>query len=280
MGSVTGPTRSLRSNTNLPAEEPSAQKLFNNIRNEILNTNHSTDLTFQNISPSAGFQIATSFSEDPEIERALPRISYNPLTKVLTARVMPTTVHDCHQEWLSNELLDMVMAGFLTEAERDELRLRVGTTFTGFAAPYTSAVKEPDACILPDSLPLPTIAVESGWSESWPRLEADKDLWLVGGAAVELVLLIRWTKISNGRVKGDLHVHGRDLAGNVVLLRTEEIFPAPANSTNQVIPISRRQLFGSCIFPNRNPEDTYNLSITNFRRMADGPIRFMGFTPA
>ncbi|EFE41463.1 hypothetical protein TRV_03822 [Trichophyton verrucosum HKI 0517] len=247
MSSVTGPTRSLRSNTNLPAEEPSAQKLFNNIRNEILNTNHSTDLTFQNISPSAGFQIATSFSEDPEIERALPRISYNPLTKVLTARVMPTTVQDCHQEWLSNELLDMVMAGFLTVAEREELRLRVGTSmmhlfsfyFTflsflkfdlidilllalaGFAAPYTSAVKEPDACILPDSLPLPTVAVESCWSESWPRLEADRDLWLVGGTAVELVLLIRWTKISNGRVKGDLHVHGRDLAGNVVLLRTE-----------------------------------------------------------
>lgn len=60
----------------------------------------------------------------------------------------------------------------------------------------------------------------------------------------------------------------------------QEIFPAPANNTNQVIPISRRQLFGSCIFPNRNPADTYNLSITNLRRMADGPIRFMGFTPA
>ncbi|KAM5447896.1 hypothetical protein MaudCBS49596_005691 [Microsporum audouinii] len=305
MGSTTGPMRSLRSNTNIPPEEPSAQKLFNNIRKVILNTNHPADLTFQNIPPSTGFQIATSFSEDPEIERALPRISYNPLTQALTARVMPTVVHDCHQEWLSNELLDMVVVGFLTVAERKELNLRVGTSilhlsqllfyfsflkfdlidivllaFKGFATPYTSATKEPDACILPDTLPLPTVAVETGWSESWPRLNADKDLWLVGGASVELVLLIRWTKISGGRVKGDLHVHGKDPAGNVVLLQTEPVFPAPAGNVNQVVPISRRQLFGSCIFPGRNPGDIYNLSVANLRGKADGPIRSMGFIPA
>ncbi|KAM5445004.1 hypothetical protein MferCBS31731_000461 [Microsporum ferrugineum] len=280
MGSTTGPMRSLRSNTNIPPEEPSAQKLFNNVRKVILNTNHPADLTFQNIPPSTGFQIATSFSEDPEIERALPRISYNPLTQALTARVMPTVVHDCHQEWLSNELLDMVVVGFLTVAERKELNLRVGTTFKGFATPYTSATKEPDACILPDTLPLPTVVVETGWSESWPRLDADKDLWLVGGASVELVLLIRWTKISGGRVKGDLHVHGKDPTNNVVLLQTEPIFPAPAGNVNQVVPISRRQLFGSCIFPGRNPGDIYNLSVASLRGKADGPIRSMGFIPA
>lgn len=93
--------------------------------------------------------------------------------------------------------------------------------YKGFAAPYTSAVKEPDACILLDTLPLPTVVVETGWPESWPRLDADKDLWLVGGASVELVLLVRWTKISGNRVKGDLHVHGKNPAGNVVLLQTE-----------------------------------------------------------
>ncbi|KKZ68031.1 hypothetical protein EMCG_06241 [[Emmonsia] crescens] len=219
--------RSLRSKTTIPLEEPSAQKLFNDIRKVILNTNHSADLTFRNVPPSAGLQIATSFSEDSEIERALPRISYNPLTQVLTARVMPTTVHDCHQEWLSNELLDMVVARFLTIAERKELNLRVGTS----------------------TLSLPTVVVETGWSESWPRLDADKDLWLVGGASVELVLLIRWTKITGGRVKGDLYVHGKNPAGKVVLLQTESIFPAPTGNVNQVVPISRRRLFGTCIFP-------------------------------
>ncbi|PGH35562.1 hypothetical protein GX50_01543 [[Emmonsia] crescens] len=280
MGSNTGSMRSLRSKTTIPLEEPSAQKLFNDIRKVILNTNHPADLTFPNVPPSAGLQIATSFSEDSEIERALPRISYNPLTQVLTARVMPTTIHDCHQEWLSNELLDMVVAGFLTIAERKELNLRVGTTFKGFATPYTSATKEPDACILPDTLSLPTVVVETGWSESWPRLDAEKDLWLVGGASVELVLLIRWTKMSGGRVKGDLHVHGRNPAGNVVLLQTESIFPAPTGNVNQVVPISRRQLFGTCIFPGMNPGDVYNLSIANLRGKADGPIKSMGFVPA
>ncbi|EEP80896.1 predicted protein [Uncinocarpus reesii 1704] len=191
MGSITGPMRSLRSYTNISLEELSAQ----NIRDVILNTNHPSDLTFQNITPSTGFRIATSFVEDPEIERAHPRISYNPLTQALTARVMPTLVDDCHQEWLSNELLDMVLAGFMTVAERKELKLRVRTTLKGFAAPYTYATKEPDACILPGTLPLPTVVVETGWLESWPRLDADKDLWLVGGASVELVLLIRWTML-------------------------------------------------------------------------------------
>ncbi|KAL1958792.1 hypothetical protein VTO42DRAFT_3911 [Malbranchea cinnamomea] len=133
--------RSLQSNTDLPSEEPSAQTLFNCIREEILNTNHAADLTFQNIPPSTGFQIATSFSEDAEIRSSA-------------------------SAWLSNELLDMVVAGFLTIAERKELKLLVGTTFPGFATPYTSATKEPDACILPGTLPLPTVVVETGWSES------------------------------------------------------------------------------------------------------------------
>lgn len=73
MGSNTGSMRSLRSKTTIPLEEPSAQKLFNDIRKVILNTNHPADLTFPNVPPSAGLQIATSFSEDSEIERALPR---------------------------------------------------------------------------------------------------------------------------------------------------------------------------------------------------------------
>lgn len=42
-----------------------------------------------------------------------------------------------------------------------------------------------------------------------------------GGGAVQLVMLIKWTKITGNRIKGDLQVHGRDPAGNVVLLQAE-----------------------------------------------------------
>lgn len=82
-------------------------------------------------------------------------------------------------------------------------------------------MKQPGLCILPGNLPLPTVVVESGWSELWPRLVSDRDLWLIGGPAVEAVFLLRWTKIAGGRVKGDIQLHGRDAARNVVLIQEE-----------------------------------------------------------
>lgn len=93
--------------------------------------------------------------------------------------------------------------------------------FHAFGPPYSTASKEPDVCIRPDTLPLPTVAVDSRWSESWPRLLADKDLWLLGGAAVEAVILFQWTKLAGGQVRGTLQLHGRDAARNVVLIQEE-----------------------------------------------------------
>ncbi|EGC41924.1 conserved hypothetical protein [Histoplasma capsulatum var. duboisii H88] len=281
-GMINSTTRSLRSNTTMPPEELSSQELFNSIRRVILTTKDNVDLTFPNILPSSGLQLATSFSEDPDIERALPRISYNSVTRVLTARIMPTRIHDCHHDWLVKELYHMGTEGFLTAAEIDELKIQTGTTFRGFTAPYTHSSKEPDTYLLPDDKPLPTIVVETGWSESWPRLYADKDLWLMGGGgAVQLVMLIKWTKITGNRIKGDLQVHGRDPAGNVVLLQAESIFPAPAEgSSTQSVSITKRQLFGANTFSCRNPNDIYKLSIPNLRMKATGSIRAMGFIPA
>ncbi|KLJ09008.1 hypothetical protein EMPG_15570 [Blastomyces silverae] len=272
-------TRSLRSNTNIPSEELSVQQLFNNIRKVILATKDNADLTFADISPAAGLQLATSFSEDPDIERALPRISYNSVTRVLTARVKPTRIHDCHHDWLVKELYHMGTEGFLTAAEIDELKIQTGTTFRGFTALYTHFSKEPDMYFLSDDKPLPTVVIETGWSESWPRLNADRDLWLVSrGEAVQLVVLIKWTKITDNRIKGDLQVYGRDSAGNVVLLQAE-VVPAVGSST-QSVPITRKQLFGANTFSDRNPNDIHKLSISNLRTKAAESIRAMGFVPA
>lgn len=94
--------------------------------------------------------------------------------------------------------------------------------FDHFAPPYNSSLNEPDGCIKPDALPLPTIVAESGWFESWPRLDADKDLWLVGGIPhVQLVFLAKWTEAEAGSVKGNFEVHGRDSAGTPALLQTK-----------------------------------------------------------
>lgn len=100
--------------------------------------------------------------------------------------------------------------------------------YEGFVAPYASSSKEPDICIRPDRSPLPTFVIESGWSESWPRLLADKNLWLAGGPTVEAVLLIRWTKVAGNHIKGDLQLYGRDAARNIALIQAEVSWLQPS----------------------------------------------------
>jgi hypothetical protein len=48
-------------------------ELLNSIKEAILTTTESCDLYFENIPPAAGFNITSSFREDPDIEAALPR---------------------------------------------------------------------------------------------------------------------------------------------------------------------------------------------------------------
>ncbi|KAG5295599.1 hypothetical protein I7I50_08399 [Histoplasma capsulatum G186AR] len=173
------------------------------------------------------------------------------------------------------------MAGFLSLAEARLIKLRVGTTFERFSSPYLSSAKQPDSCFLPDMLPFPTIVVESGWTESCARLNNDKDLWLIGGRPhVQLVFLIKWAKLSGGRVKGDIEIHGRDQSGNAMLLQTEPIFPIPSGNPRQVIQITRAQIFGTAILNGRNPGDTYLLQVEELRQNGEDAIRQMGFVPA
>jgi hypothetical protein len=96
--------------------------------------------------------------------------------------------------------------------------------FKNFGPPYTLSSKEPGRCVCPVGLYLPTVVIESGWSESRPRLHNDVNLWLKGGAgAIKIVLLFKWSKSTSGQVRGHVKVHNLDPAGNVNLLQTEVI---------------------------------------------------------
>ena|SRR5271154_1132985 len=90
-----------------------------------------------------------------------------------------------------------------------------------FAPPYASAHKEPDQCIVPRGLTMPTVVTEAGWTEHHPRLLSDMKLWLGGGAgAVKLVFVIKWYKPTTGnRVRGVVELHGLDQAGNDVRIQ-------------------------------------------------------------
>ncbi|EEQ31117.1 conserved hypothetical protein [Microsporum canis CBS 113480] len=248
MGSISKPgeyplTRLLRSNAPLLPSTPTPQKLFNTIRQAILEASEFIDLSFENISAESGLQVTDSLGEDADIENACPRINYNSYTQTLDIRIMPTLIHDAHQPWIVKEM------------------------------------SQPDACILPNNQSLPCIVIETGWPESWAKLSRDKDLWLQGGSLeVQLVLLIKWSKVSNNTVRGTIDVYGRDSAG-MRLLQTEAIFPVPANSTTQTIPITRKQFLGVNLPTGRNPADIYQLSLDRFRDIAEVNIRRKGLTP-
>ena len=69
---------------------------------------------------------------------------------------------------------------------------------------------------------LPTLVVESGWSESRAHLREDRNLWLIGGAgSVQVVLVMKWTKNAAKEVKGDIGVFDLDPFGNVRTLQQE-----------------------------------------------------------
>jgi hypothetical protein len=65
------------------------------------------------------------------------------------------------------------------------------SAFTGFTSVYQGSFKQPDFFFRANSNEFPTIAIESGWLESFPHLRADKDLWMQGNASVELMILLR-----------------------------------------------------------------------------------------
>ncbi|KAJ9363747.1 hypothetical protein C8Q69DRAFT_482032 [Paecilomyces variotii] len=264
----------------------SAQTWFYQIKSDIRAASESVELRYENISEDKGALLVDSLSEDSDVERYRPRFSYNSFVKALNVLVMPTEVHDVHQHWISSEKLDMVLGGFLTAAEGHALTLGVGTTINHLNGPYTGSRKDPDMLIRHELEPLPSIAIESGWAESLPRLHADMRLWLVGGEPdVQLVIILRWSKISGTpiqRVKGKYEIWERDTANTPYCKDSGAIFPPPpANLGPQVIPITRAQLFGPAhIFPGQNGTDIWNLRVDLLRTWASKAINRMGYIPA
>ncbi|OCK88432.1 uncharacterized protein K441DRAFT_313258 [Cenococcum geophilum 1.58] len=194
---------------------------------------------------------------------------------------MPNFIHDCHQPWLIKEIKRMERSGFITAAESDLLEIYSGTTITNFGPPYINSSKQPDQAIVPQDEDIPTVVVEAGWSETVPKLHQDTSLWLKGGAGfVQVVLLIKWTKITGKRVKAFIEVYDLDPAGNKRLLQNETILPTPITAAAQVITITRGQLFGSAIPAGRNPNDTFDLSVDNLRTVAIRRIRKARLFPA
>ncbi|KAJ9365593.1 hypothetical protein DTO280E4_562 [Paecilomyces variotii] len=177
----------------LPESGDLSQGFFYRIKRDIQSATECMELRFDNIPVEDGSLLVDSLSQDPDIERHRPRFSYNSYTQVLHILIMPTEVHDTHQDWIEDERIDMMATGFLSYAEGKILKTRVGTTLSAFQGRYAGSRKEPDLMLRYDSDPLPSFVIESGWSESLPRLRSDMRLWLVGGQPeVQIVIILNW----------------------------------------------------------------------------------------
>ncbi|PKY04602.1 hypothetical protein P168DRAFT_296403 [Aspergillus campestris IBT 28561] len=259
---------------------PSAQRLFEEIAHQLPYISTYTELVFENVKPDDGSLVCRSLDGHAETERRGARINYNSVTRVLRLKFMPISLHDVHQRWINTSIVEWRYRDLLTEQESDLLWSGVGTTFDQFSGMYSGSSKQPDHYLRVDTDPSPQIVVESGWSESFPHLRNDKDLWMLGDPSVVLVILLRWTTISNGRIKGCAEVWRRDTVGRLIS-STLDIFPAPSPSPpTEMIQFTKRELFGAAMTPGANPDTVFELDVAKLRQFAEEVITKMNMQPA
>ncbi|KAE8316639.1 hypothetical protein BDV41DRAFT_561942 [Aspergillus transmontanensis] len=128
---------------------------------------------------------------------------------------------------------------------------------------YQGSVKQPDHFLRVDADPDARIVMESGWSESFPHLQSDKDLWMKG----------------NAKMKGTAEIWRRDPTGNLVLT-TMTIFPAPTPLPhNELIQITKGDLFGLALLPGQAAGTVIDLGIVKLWSFASEVSGTMGMQP-
>ncbi|KAE8369668.1 hypothetical protein BDV27DRAFT_120655 [Aspergillus caelatus] len=275
-------TRTLRSNGSTEVPPRSAQAIFNEIVHKIPTIREFTELVFESIPPEQGSLICRSLSESSVFESSNARANFNSFTGTLWIRVMPTQLHDVHHRWFMLAARRWTKQGQTNDAEDYLMDFGVGTTFDAFTGQYTHSSKEPDLFLRPATYCLPSIVVESGWSESWPRLHDDKNLWFYGSPTVNVVILLKWSKLARNRCKGKVEVWTRNPAGGLTMYE-KPIFPqpvpAPAPGTD-VIQFTKLDLFGQQMVAGQDPNMALPLDLSVLRDFARQRMLFMGLTPA
>lgn len=150
--------------------------------------------------------------------------------------------------------------------------------------PYSNARKEPDLLVHPDNQLLPSLVMESGWSESLSRLRQDVNLWLVGGQGqVRATIIFKWQLVTNtNTVRGDVELYTLDRNGMPRLQQNLVVFPAPppAQAAVQQFVLTRREIFGAYVFQGQNPNDQFAFSIDLLRQKATDALALMNLVPA
>jgi len=210
--------------------------------------------------------------------RAL-RLSYSETEQIFQIK-MPTPVHNCVCPWLLRVFQEWMQNGSMNTAEIQLLKYSTADTLMLFNGAFaTNEKQEPDALIRATGQRYPTVCFEVGWSESQPLLERDMRGLLVGGQdKINVVILIKWTKRTAG-VGGKVQVWRLDAAGVPRKDQEETIFPTPT-ATQSPLLLTRQEVFGAALLPERNPADLFPFSLDDLRaEAADALMTLQNLTP-
>ncbi|GKZ23112.1 hypothetical protein AbraIFM66951_000018 [Aspergillus brasiliensis] len=217
---------SLGNNIEPHSSPATPQQLFQLIKRRILEAKGSGYVEYQQIPPETGQSVARRLTEDGDIERANPTLSYNTLDRVFSVTISSAT-HGSACPWVSTEMIHSGRQGLFTMEEDKDLIKGGNGGFYNFPAPWAAgSYKEPDVYIIHPATFLPTVVIESGYyNESSTKLQYDKDLWLLGGAPhVNVVILIKWDKeADSNRVSGWIELHRRGDSGTAI--RKKRLLP-------------------------------------------------------
>lgn len=118
---------------------------------------------------------------------------------------------------------ELVSKPFALNVNPWRICLSIALAIDFFRPPYAGSRKEPDLFVRPNTIRLPSFAVESGWSESRAELLSDMKLWLVGSAEmVKAVIILQWEKVKGTNiVRGDVELYSLDPNGMPICQQRE-----------------------------------------------------------
>ncbi|KAB8208231.1 hypothetical protein BDV34DRAFT_222700 [Aspergillus parasiticus] len=271
--------RVLRSSKLKEPPLPTAQQFFYALKKEIVNTVGPCYIERVGITPEVGSLVACSLSDDKDVERESVRISYNPLNQTFSVK-MPTHTHNAVNHWGSHELFCAGLTGFFTLVDVQEISMSSTCRFNSFPTPWQNVYKSPDLVFVYGPTQLPTVVFEVGYSQTWPSLLKDKDLWFQCAANVNVIVLLKWNLRKRKRVAGYIEVFRR-FGPSIPRIQIFPVPPAPA-AAPQTFTFYRHEFYpvGTTLPTGRNPNDQWHWSIATLRTKATETMAADGLVPA
>ncbi|OOF99380.1 hypothetical protein ASPCADRAFT_203142 [Aspergillus carbonarius ITEM 5010] len=239
-------------------------------------------LEFPGLPPAIGYRVARQLRSDFDnqvLRHKLAFITYNSRNHMLTIKLYSMVEQSAYFWMLFEKSRATNQTNFLTRSESIGIYHDVVVRYHQFSGPYENTCKETDTCLWGSySDNMPTVVVESGgYTTPYQHLLDDKDIWLTGGGAVNVVILVKWS-LSQNRVSGFVEIWRKDVNYPLHI----PIFPVPPRQDDlQVVGFMRHELYaGGQVPEGRDPSDLWFWEMDRFRSLAEHTIEHEGYVPS